>query len=95
MSHSCHVELMVHSILLKCQKTVVLVNTQEIRQELNMVPVIVMPNALMTSNSLTVRLTIKIGIHLQAKDIMDLAVLRWTSGKLTVSHQHILSIHVQ
>ena len=80
MSHNFLAGLMVLSTLLKWTSLVIL-EREQTRQELNLVLDIVMLSVLMILSGLEDKLTFKDGHKEQQKELLVLAVLNWTFGK--------------
>ena len=91
MSLNYLVDLMVLSILLKWTSLVIL-EREQIRQVPNLVLDIVMLSVLMISNGQGGKLMFKDGHKVQLKELLVLAVLNWTFGKLTKFLKLILFI---
>ena len=91
MSLNYLVDLMVLSILLKWTSLVIL-EREQIQQVPNLVLDIVMLSVLMISNGQGGKLMFKDGHKVQLKELLVLAVLNWTFGKLTKFLKPILFI---
>ena len=72
----------------------VILERERIRQAQNSVLDIVMLNVLMISSGLVDKLMFKDGLKVQLKELLVVAVLNWTFGKLIKFLRHILFILV-